>query len=63
MTLPSSAPTLDLGTGACGPAAVTRLTGTAAFALALAAEFATMGDAEAAYDLENLAAELRDRRP
>jgi len=60
MTPPTSTPTLDLGTRACGQAAITRLAGNAAFARALAAEFATMGDAEVAYDLENLAAELDD---
>ena len=60
MTRPAAPQPFDVGTGACGPAAVTRLAGTAAFALALAAEFATMGDAEVAYDLENLADELDD---
>jgi hypothetical protein len=62
MTPPSSSATLDLGTSACGPAAVTRLAAKAAFARALAAEFATMGDAKSAQDLEVLAEELDDLR-
>ena len=57
MTPPGSTPTLDLGTWACGPAS-TRLAAKAAFARALAIEFATMGDAQSAQDLEHLADEL-----
>ena len=76
MTPPSSTPALDLGTCACGSPAITLLAGpdgeltvpwhlncergTAAFARALAAELASLGDAEFADDLENLAAELDD---
>jgi len=66
MTQPGRTPTLDLdldlGTWACGQAAVTRLAAKAAFARALAAEFATMGDAKVAYDLEHLADQLDDLR-
>ena len=62
MTPPSSTPILDVGTWACGPAAVIRLAAKAAFARTLAAEFATMGDAKSAYDLEHLADELDDLR-
>lgn len=74
MTPPSSTPTLGLDITAGGPPATTLVAGPdgeltgpwqlnyergiAAFARALAAELVTLGNAQLAHDLENLAEEL-----